>query len=42
MAPLDPDAQTVDSEFLVGNDLLVAPVLEKGAMARDVYLPPGR
>lgn len=26
-------------EFLLGDDLLVAPVLEEGATSRDVYLP---
>ena len=42
VAPCDEHAQTIDSEFLVGDDLLVAPVLNKGAMSRDVYLPAGR
>ena len=28
-------------EFLLGNTLLVAPVLEQGAVARDIYLPRG-
>ena len=28
-------------EFLLGNNLLVAPVLEKGATSRDIYLPKG-
>jgi alpha-glucosidase (family GH31 glycosyl hydrolase) len=28
-------------EFLMGDDLLVAPVLEKGAASRRVVLPPG-
>ena len=32
----------VIDEFLMGDDLLVAPVLEKGATARKVVLPPGR
>jgi alpha-glucosidase (family GH31 glycosyl hydrolase) len=27
--------------YLFARDLLVCPVLEKGARARDVYLPPG-
>ena len=30
------------TEFLLGNDLLVAPVLEEGAVSRDVYLPRGQ
>ena len=37
--PQDPGAWDVDDEFLFGPDLLVAPVLEPGARARDVYLP---
>ena len=28
-------------EFLVGEELLVAPILAKGQTARDVYLPNG-
>ena len=28
--------------YLFGRDLLVCPVVEKGALAREVYLPPGR
>ena len=40
--PQDPGAWHVDDEFLFGPDLLVAPVLEPGARARDVYLPAGR
>lgn len=41
IAPNDKDALTLDTEFLVGNDLLVAPVLEQGARSRDIYLPLG-
>ncbi|XP_065335400.1 myogenesis-regulating glycosidase-like [Cloeon dipterum] len=40
--PHDSIAQTIDSEFLLGEELLVAPVLERGATTRDVYLPAGR
>ncbi len=29
-------------EFMIGDDLLVAPVLEKGAVSREVVLPPGK
>ena len=29
------------TEFLLGNDLLVAPVLDEGAVTRDIYLPTG-
>jgi alpha-glucosidase (family GH31 glycosyl hydrolase) len=42
IAPLDEVALTVDSEFLLGDDILVAPVLDKGAVSRDVYLPAGQ
>jgi len=30
-----------DDQFLLGNELLVAPVIVEGARARDVVLPPG-
>jgi alpha-glucosidase (family GH31 glycosyl hydrolase) len=30
------------SEYLLGDFLLVAPVLEEGATSRDIYLPSGR
>ena len=29
------------SEYLLGDDLLVAPVLDQGVVARDIYLPKG-
>jgi alpha-glucosidase (family GH31 glycosyl hydrolase) len=29
-------------EFLLGEDLLVAPILDEGAVARDIYLPIGK
>lgn len=32
----------IRDEFMMGRDLLVAPVLEKGAKTRKVVLPPGR
>ncbi len=37
--PDDAGARDVDDCFLLGADLLVAPVLEEGARRRDVYLP---
>ena len=40
--PQDPGAWQVEDEFLFGPDLLIAPVLEPGATARDVFLPAGR
>jgi alpha-glucosidase (family GH31 glycosyl hydrolase) len=35
------DALTCDDEFLLGDELLVAPVLFHGMRQRDIYLPPG-
>ncbi|XP_049836800.1 myogenesis-regulating glycosidase-like [Schistocerca gregaria] len=39
--PTDDTALAINSEFLLGEDLLVAPVLEEGAASRDIYLPRG-
>jgi len=39
--PADPAAADVPDQFMLGPDLLVAPVVERGATARDVYLPTG-
>ena len=41
---LDPkDASTfaIDDQFAVGDDIIIAPVVEKGATSRSVYLPRG-
>ena len=32
----------ITDEFMMGDDLLVAPVMEKGAKSRKVVVPPGR
>jgi alpha-glucosidase (family GH31 glycosyl hydrolase) len=40
--PDDPRAVERGDEYLWGRDLLVAPVTEKGATVRDVYLPRGQ
>lgn len=37
----DYNVLNIDDEFLVGQNLLVAPVVTKGATTRDVYLPRG-
>ena len=38
----DAVAAAVEDQMLVGRDLLVAPVMRPGKVARDVYLPDGR
>ena len=40
--PRDGRAIARDDEFLFGPNLLAAPVLDEGALRRDVYLPAGR
>ncbi|XP_022166100.1 uncharacterized family 31 glucosidase KIAA1161-like [Myzus persicae] len=39
--PTDPIAQTIADEYLLGENILVAPVIVQGAKSRDVYLPSG-
>ena len=39
--PDDPKAVACDDQYLWGPDMLVAPVVEKGATERSVYLPTG-
>ena len=42
VAPEDPEALVVSDEFLVGDDILVAPIVVDGARKRDIFLPQGR
>lgn len=35
------DSLVQHAEFLLGDDILIAPVLDEGATARDIYLPAG-
>ncbi len=42
LAPNDEHALACDDEFLLGDDILVAPVLFPNMRARDIYLPPGQ
>lgn len=39
--PDDPRARAQDQEWLLGPDVLVAPVVTEGAVSRDVYFPRG-
>uniref|UniRef100_A0A3P9LZ81 Si:ch211-236l14.4 n=1 Tax=Oryzias latipes TaxID=8090 RepID=A0A3P9LZ81_ORYLA len=41
LSPTDPTTFTIDDQFLIGDEVLVAPVVEKGAVQRDIYLPDG-
>lgn len=41
LAPEDEVALCCEDEYLIGDDLLVAPVIQSGARGRDIYLPPG-
>lgn len=39
--PTDEALVDIDDEFMLGDSILVAPILEKGVTQRDVYLPRG-
>ncbi|XP_048463187.1 SITS-binding protein [Rhincodon typus] len=39
VSPDDPKTLTVDDEFLIGDEVLVAPVTAPGRVHRDIYLP---
>mgnify|MGYP001308898481 CR=1 FL=1 len=40
--PKDKQARGIGDEYLWGRDMLIAPVYEKGATSREVYLPAGK
>lgn len=40
--PTDQVALGISDEYLLGEEILVAPVIEEGAISRDVYLPTGQ
>ena len=39
--PADITALSIDDQFLLGDDVLVAPVLEEGGVKRNIYFPVG-
>lgn len=39
--PFDPETRNMNGQFMVGDQLLVAPVLEQGVTQKMVYLPEG-
>ncbi|XP_015190744.1 PREDICTED: uncharacterized family 31 glucosidase KIAA1161 isoform X1 [Polistes dominula] len=39
--PTDKIAHKINDEYLLGEKILVAPVIEEGAISRDIYLPKG-
>nr|XP_020639835.1 SITS-binding protein-like [Pogona vitticeps] len=39
LSPNEPITFTIDDEFLIGNEVLVAPITEQGQSQRDIYLP---
>ncbi|XP_013773478.1 uncharacterized family 31 glucosidase KIAA1161-like [Limulus polyphemus] len=41
MEPKEPNAYMCNTEFSIGNEIVVAPVLEKGKNSLDIYLPKG-
>ena len=41
-APDHPEARVIADQYLLGEDLLVAPVLLEGQRERDIWLPPGQ
>ncbi|CAL8070655.1 unnamed protein product [Orchesella dallaii] len=41
IAPQDAETYVIDDEYTLGDDIIVAPVLEEGATSRNIYLPQG-
>ncbi|XP_031658044.1 SITS-binding protein-like [Oncorhynchus kisutch] len=41
LSPDDPATFTIDDQFLIGDEVLVAPVIERGTVRRNIYLPDG-
>ncbi len=41
-SPDDTNAQAIMDEFMIGTDVVTAPVMKQGATSRDIYLPAGQ
>jgi len=41
VAPSLNEALTSSSQFMIGDDLMVAPILDEGHVERDIFIPPG-
>ena len=41
-SPEDAETFRITDQFMIGNDVVVAPVLKKGDTQRKLYLPEGR
>lgn len=41
IAPTDTTAQQINDQYLLGDDIIAAPVVVENARARDIYLPSG-
>lgn len=39
--PTDANTLTIDDQYMLGDDILVAPVLKENATSRDIYFPAG-
>ena len=41
VAPEDPETYSIDDQFMIGNDVMVAPMLVEGGKERAIYFPRG-
>jgi alpha-glucosidase (family GH31 glycosyl hydrolase) len=41
VAPGDENALCCEDQYMIGNDLIAAPVIQESAVSRDIYLPAG-
>jgi len=39
--PEEPNIETIDDQYMIGNDIMVAPIINPGQTTRDLYLPAG-